>query len=210
MLDEVIWYIGSSYRRQQMNELNIFEKFIKTLREFIKSAPAYQKAQRDEIRQVVGELTDALTSGLDLAIVYVKNTQYARDHEVVDHLLQSRRHLGDGMREFKICGALYNLADRFQAWFDGIKTTIAMGRIEEVQYLIRDLAHGERNILDHLQSVGQELTDEADALRGSKPETDTWRHKRRDLHIKITQIVAGLQKLRDDFSREARQLVAKL
>jgi hypothetical protein len=189
---------------------NTLAQIVKELKSLVVAAAKLNQKERQEIREVVGELLDTLCDGLDMTIVYMNHAKHARDHELVEHLLHAREVLRRSFSEFKVCGGLYNLRDRFSRIFDPVRASISVGHIKEIGYLVNDLACGERSILDFLEDRGIWMTEQADKMASMTPGSTEWQRARTKLLADLQSHIAVLQDKRNELKRDVRHLIDNL
>lgn len=128
---------------------------------------------RQEIRNVVGSLSDELDRALRLADSYLVGAQFSKDdNELSIYLLDVDRKLMHSFLEHHICAGLYHLADRFGQVFDPVKFSVTISNYHEIPALISHLKSGERAVLDDLDEMAQQLRNEGDRLRNNPGQAD--------------------------------------
>jgi hypothetical protein len=186
---------------------SIFKSLLEATKAIVAGASKLNRKEREEIRAVVGELLDTLCDSLDMTIIYLNHTKHARDHELVDHLMGARSALNHSFREFKVCGGLYNLRDRFSRILDPVRATVDIRRIGEIGFLVNDLACGERNILDYLEGTGTWMRENADKLANLPPGSAAWDKAKKSLLADLQSQISVLQDMRNDLKRDVRHLI---
>jgi hypothetical protein len=190
--------------------MDIFSLFTGTFKKIVAAGPKVNAEERKRILEVVGELGDTLRDSLMLTIIYLSHAKHARDDEFADHLANGRSQLRESFREFKICGGLYNLRDRFGQVFNPTKFAVDIGRMQEMEYLINDLAHGERTVIDFLGDLTEWMSDEAEALRKLKPGTKDWDQRRKTAVAAIDGHIAHLGAKQMRLVREVRHIFDRM
>ena len=148
-----------------MSTLKAFFEAGKTILSFGSSANA---SSREEIRTVVGQLSDELDRALLLADSYLVGVQYSRDdNDLVQYLQSVNGKLMGSFHEHHICAGLYQLADRFGQLFDPTRFSASMANYSEIPRLIDHLKNGERAVLDELDDVVQNLQQQAMLLNNA-------------------------------------------
>ena len=190
--------------------MDIFSLFTSTFKKVIAAGPKINAEERRRIQEVVGELGDTLGDSLSLTIIYLSHARHARDHEFADHLAHGRERLRQSFHEFKVCGGLYNLRDRFKQLFNPTKYAVDMSRMQEIDYLITDLAHGERTVIDFLGDLTEWMSDEADALKKLKPGTKEWDQRRKTVVAALDGHIANLRDKQKALAREVRHILDRM
>ncbi|QNN23361.1 hypothetical protein HED60_14100 [Planctomycetales bacterium ZRK34] len=190
--------------------MDIFSLFTDTFKKIAAKGPKVNAEERERIRQVVGELGDTLSDSLLLTIIYLSHARHARDTEFAEHLAHGRDRLRESFREFKICGGLYNLRDRFGQIFSPTKYAVDMDRMKEIEYLIRDLAHGERTVIDFLGDLTDWMSTEAEALSKVAVGTDDWNQRRKTAVMAIDGHIEHLRKKQKDLVRDVRHIIDRM
>ena len=115
---------------------------------------------RQEIREVVGNLSDELDRALSLADSYLAGAQYSKDDaELSRYLSDVDKALMNSFLEHHICAGLYNLADKFNQVFDPTRFSVSLQHYREIPDLITQLKQGERAVLDDLDDITKQLRD---------------------------------------------------
>jgi hypothetical protein len=190
--------------------MDIFNLFTDTLKKIIAAGPKINADERHRIQEVVGELGDTLSDSLSLTIIYLSHARHARDHEFADHLANARERLHASFFEFKVCGGLYNLRDRFSQLFDPALYTLGIGRMGEIRSLIHDLANGERSVIDFLRELTDWMTDEANELRKLTIGTADWIRRREAVVTAIDGHIAHLRTKRDNLVHDVRHIMDRM
>ena len=193
-----------------MSLAGIFGLLVETAKSFAMAGPKLNREQREQIREVVGELLDTLTDSLDLTIIYLNHAKHARPDELVAHLADARWKLNQSFREFKICGGLYNLRDRFRALVSLPKLAVNAQRVDEIVHLVNDLADGERSVLDFLEGRTRWMNSKADALAKLKPGSVGWNKARGELLKELNAEVDAIEEMRDGLKRDVRHLIDRM
>jgi len=145
--------------------MGLFDEIRKALMDLVVVLPKLNREHRKEIREVVLQLQSELERSITLAIFYLDGVSRIKPRqELLDHLYHAPQSLMDTYNEYKICAGLYGLADRFNEWFSSIRGSVNVNQIQSVETLIRDLAGGERLVIDGLRGTTQTLADAAREL----------------------------------------------
>jgi hypothetical protein len=147
--------------------LKAFFEAGKTILSFGSAANA---SSREEIRTVVGQLSDELDRALMLADSYLIGVQYSRnDQDLVQYLQSVNGKLMGSFHEHHVCAGLYQLADKFGQIFDPTRLSVSINNYSEIPILINHLKHGERAVLDELDDITQALQQLAIQLSNATP-----------------------------------------
>ncbi len=150
-----------------MTTLKAFFEAAKTILTYGAKANA---TSREEIRAVVGQLSDELDRALMLADSYLIGVQYSRDdHELAQYLQAVNGKLMGSFHEHHVCAGLYQLADKFDQMFDPTRFAISVENYSEIPKLIGHLKNGERAVLDELEEITQTMQSLALQLSNSAP-----------------------------------------
>jgi len=145
--------------------MSTLESFLKAGRAFIAAAASTNATCRQEIRDVVGLLSDELDRGLSLADTYLAGARYSADDAALGrYLAEARARISDNLREHQVCAGLYQLADRFEQLFDPVRFSVSIAHLGEIPELIRHLKDGERAVIDDLGAMADDLFDHASRL----------------------------------------------
>jgi hypothetical protein len=118
--------------------------------------------QRQEIRDVVGELADELDRGLQLVkfrvdgAIRIATSSSSPPGELDAYLAESEVKLSNSFSEFKICRGIREKRDHFAQLFHPAKASIRTENIGKVERLLGELERDERLIYDE---VGPLLND---------------------------------------------------
>lgn len=127
---------------------------------------------RQEIRDVVGKLSDELDRALSIADSYLVGVQFSKDDQELEAYLTSvDSKLMNSFLEHHICAGLYHLADEFKQVFNPKKFTVSLDSFTQIPALIQLLKDGERAVLDDLDEMRIGLRDLALALKGATGQT---------------------------------------
>jgi hypothetical protein len=127
---------------------------------------------RQEIRDIVGKLSDELDRALSLADSYLVGARFSKDDaELSNYLGSVDGKLMNSFYEHHICAGLYHLADKFGQVFDRTRFSVSIASYDEIPELIRHLKDGERAVLDDLQTMAQQLRDYAAQVARATPQT---------------------------------------
>lgn len=148
--------------------------FFNAVRPIVTLGASTNASCRQEIRDVVGKLSDELDRALLLADSYLAGARYSKDDtELFQYLSQVDSKLMSSFLEHHICAGLYHLADRFDQVFDPTRFSVSVHSYREIPELISHLKNGERAVLDDLDEMARQLKDYASRLRSASPtETD--------------------------------------
>ena len=150
--------------------MGIFAEFTNAAVGLVKLGPSLDRKQRQEIRDAVGELADELTRALVLAEAYLAGAKNSRDSaDLAIYLRDAPNKLMQSFSEYKICGGLYALEDRFDRVFDPTRLSVAAGSLGEFRALIQSLSFGERMVIDDLDGLMAKLRGLADELDATAP-----------------------------------------
>lgn len=150
-----------------MSTLKAFFEAGKTILSMGSSANA---SSREEIRNVIGQLSDELDRALMLADSYLMGVQYSRDdQDLVQYLQSVNGKLMGSFQEHHVCAGLYQLADKFAQVFDSTRFSVAISNYNEIPILVNHLKSGERAVLDELDDITQALQAQAILLKKATP-----------------------------------------
>lgn len=136
----------------------LLDKIVDTLSDLVVTLPKTNHENRKEIREVVLSVQTEMERAIELAILYIDGTRrISSEQELILHLQGASGSLMNSYNEFKICAGLYGLADRFDEVFSSIKGAINSGQLKTVETLIRDLANGERLVVDGLRGITEKM-----------------------------------------------------
>lgn len=144
-----------------------FKAFLDAAKSIITLGAAANASARQDIRTVVGELSDALERALALTDTYLVGATFAGDDQALArYLADINGTLMGCYHEQQICGELYQLADKFEQLFDPTRFSVAVASYRDIPRLIGELKNGERVILDDLEDMVQALRAESVQLYG--------------------------------------------
>lgn len=150
-----------------MTTIKAFFEAAKTILTF---GAATNASSREEIRTVVGQLSDELDRALMLADSYLIGVQYSKDdYELVQYLQSVNGKLMGSLHEHHVCAGLYQLADKFGQVFDPTRFAVSVKNQSEIPNLIHHLKSGERAVLDELDDITQALQRLASQLQNAAP-----------------------------------------
>ncbi|MGJ8678091.1 MAG: hypothetical protein ACSHX0_11280 [Akkermansiaceae bacterium] len=153
--------------------MGVISEFTKSITNIVRIGGKLNNDQRKEIRDLVGELGDELDRAIRLAQFYLEGGKGIRDSlEMSDYLVSGSHKLMGSYHEYKICAGLYALHDRFDQIFDPVKLAISVGSIQKIHDLINDLSHGERMVIDDLDSMFLSLKELANDLQNAAPDEE--------------------------------------
>lgn len=145
--------------------MNILNDFGKSIASILKFGSKLNKEQREEIRNVVGELADELDRSIRLTQFYLEGIKNLKNKdEIIEYLRDGSNKLLHSYSEYKVCAGLYSLHDRFDQIFDSVKLSVSVGNIDKIHNLIDSLSNGERMIIDGQQTLLNSLREFADEL----------------------------------------------
>ncbi len=146
--------------------MDIFESLRKALLDAITSLPKLNRDNRKKVRDTVLVLQAEIERALTLAMYYLDGVpRIQSQNELIDHLAAAPMKLLDSYNQYKICAGIYGLADEFEEVFSSLPGAIDVKSIQAVKTLVRDLANGERLVLDGLRNTMLLLADCANELR---------------------------------------------
>lgn len=132
--------------------------FIAAVKPIISLGASTNAACREEITKAVGSLNDELIRALDLVDSHLVGAKFSiDDNELSRYLAHTDGTLMTSFKEFHICASLYSLADKFDQIFSPIKLSVNVANLAEIKNLIKELANGEKIIIDDLQDILNEL-----------------------------------------------------
>ncbi|MDX5297384.1 MAG: hypothetical protein LPK85_00385 [Gammaproteobacteria bacterium] len=151
--------------------MSTLQAFLDAARSVISFGATINAQGRQAIREVVGQLGDELDRALMLADSCLAGARYCRDDdERIQYLERFRGKLVDSFHEHQICGALYQLADRFEQVFDPLRLSVSIHEYRAIPALIDNLKNGERAVLDELDEIGLVLYTHAQDLAAESDE----------------------------------------
>ena len=151
--------------------MGVLSEFTNAGLNLVKLGPKLDRTQRREMRDAVGELADELNRALVLTETYLAGAKNAGDAgELARHFRDAPNRLMQDFHEYKVCGGLYDLEDRFKRIFDPMKLSVSVGNAGEFTALIQSLSQGERMILDDLDELMQRLRRLADEIDLATPD----------------------------------------
>ncbi len=113
--------------------------------------------QRQEVRDVVGGISDELTRGLDLVAQRIEGArrialskEKGAKKELVIYLDENVGKLFEAFSEFKICRGLREKRDHFKQVFHPAKAAVRRENIDKVTQLLYELESDERMIIDEV------------------------------------------------------------
>jgi ElaB/YqjD/DUF883 family membrane-anchored ribosome-binding protein len=128
-------------------------------------------ACRQDIRDVVGRLSDELDRALSLADSYLVGVQYSRDDaERIQYLYDARSKLITSFREHHVCAGLDALADKFAQAFEPTRFSVSIAKMGEITDLINQLKNRERAVLDDFDDMVRQLENYAQVLNSTNPD----------------------------------------
>ncbi len=189
--------------------MGVLSEFGKAIVSIVKFGGKLNKDQREGVRKVVGELADELDRALRLAQFYLEGAKNIRDkNELSEYLRSGSQKLMGSYSEYKICAGLYDLHDRFDQIFDPVKLAVAIGNIDKIHALIDSLSHGERMVIDDLDSLFVSLRDLADELDASSQDEEESLKKEIQVMLKIEH--SKLEEHRNTIKETMRQVFDNL
>ncbi len=143
---------------------------IHLFKEFTESLPtkliSKNTDMRKEVVDVVSELADELSRGLELAIIRLQGAkQLDTEAELVAYLAESRRKLVELHSEFKICRGLRNLRVKEKTLFDKPTYAVEIAHRDRVKQLLYEMEKDERLIYDELGTLLQDAESLAQRLK---------------------------------------------
>jgi hypothetical protein len=145
--------------------MGVLSEFMDAAIGVVKVGPKLDRAQRQEIRDVIGQLADELDRALTLTEAYLAGARNSRDAaDMAAYFREAPNKLMQGFNEYKICGGLYALEDRFQRAFDPARLSVSAGNLQQFRRLISSLGYGERMIIDDLDDLMIRLRSLADDI----------------------------------------------
>lgn len=134
------------------------EAFFSAARSIVTLGAQTNAANRAEIRNVVGGLADQLDRALALADAYLGGALVIKDRRELEiYLVGSYSKILQDFHEYKVCSALYQLADEFKQVFNTKRLSVSVGELAEMKLLIERLRDGERAVIDSLDATMQRL-----------------------------------------------------
>jgi len=175
----------------------IVKDFIDAAKSFALSAVNTNRENRAEICKVVITLSDELDRALSLIIIYLEGARNIDDDDKLEDFLHNMRgKLLDTCNEFHVCGALYDLSDRFSQLFDSIKGSVSIGKTDEIERLLWSLKDRERSILDGISKALEQIESVSRRTKGRSERFEA-----------INKALSELRKQRDDVKKVARDIV---
>jgi hypothetical protein len=135
------------------------EAFFSAAKSIVTLGAKANAENRAEIRTVVGNLADQLDRALALADVYLGGALVIKDpKELETYLVASYTKIMQDFHDYKVCSALYQLADEFKQLFSSKRLSVSVGELAETKALIERLRDGERAVIDSLEAIMQRLS----------------------------------------------------
>jgi hypothetical protein len=144
----------------------IIKDFIESAKDFILFAARANSDSRARMRDAVTKLSAELHRATSLVILYLEGAKgIDDDKELTAYLREARGKLLDTCNEFHVCGALYDLCDRFRQLFDPTRGSVSLGQGQSIQKFLFSLRDRERSVLDHIADTLSELEHRASILK---------------------------------------------
>lgn len=151
--------------------MGVLSEFTDAALGLVKVLPQLDRDQRREMRDVIGELADELKRALTLTETYLAGAKNSRDAaDLTAYFRNAPNALMQGFSEYKICGGLYGLEDKFRRLVDTTRLSVSAGNLAEIRTLIQSLSYGERMIIDDLDDLVVRLRQLADEVDASAPD----------------------------------------
>jgi hypothetical protein len=146
------------------------EAFFSAAKSIVSLGATANANNRAQIRTIVGGLADQLDRALVIADVYLAGALVIQDSKELEaYLLPGYSKVMQDFHEYKVCSALYQLADEFSQVFDTKRLSVSMGEMSEIRELIDRLRDGERAVIDSLDAIIQRLYNLALELQSAGP-----------------------------------------
>ena len=130
------------------------EAFFSAAKSIVTLGAKANAENRAEIRSVVGNLADQLDRALAWADVYLGGALVIKDpKELETYLVASYPKIMNDFHEYKVCSALYQLADEFNQLFSTKRLSVSVSELAETKVLIERLRDGERAVIDSLEAI---------------------------------------------------------
>jgi hypothetical protein len=159
---------------------------------------------RKEVVDVVSELADELSRGLELAVIRLQGAkQLDSDKELIDYLSKSGDVLVGLHSEFKICRGLRNLRTKEKTIFDKPSYAVDISNRDRIKRLLYEMEKDERLIYDELGSMLQDGYGLAQRLKTKHvtiPEVQKW----------IVGQIASLRARQASLKNLAREFIEKV
>jgi hypothetical protein len=161
-----------TWKRNWGGPVTTLKAFFEAGKKIISFGAAANASSREDIRSIVGQLSDELDRALMLADSYLTGVQYSRDDQELAQYLQSvNGKLAGSYHEHHVCAGLYQLADKFGQVFDPTRFSVSINSYKEIPMLISHLKSGERAVLDELDDTTHALQKLAAELSKASPAT---------------------------------------
>jgi hypothetical protein len=159
---------------------------------------------RKEVVDVVSDLADELSRGLELAILRMQGAkQLDSDQELIDYLSNSGHVLVSLHSEFKICKGLRNLRAKETTIFDKPSYAVDVSNRERIKSLLSEMEKDERLIYDELGGLLQDGYGLAQRLK-TKHVTVT------DVQKWIAEQITSLRARQASLKNLAREFIEKI
>jgi hypothetical protein len=194
-----------------MPQMGVLGDFYELAKDLIKAGPDINAAARKQIRQVVGALGDELETVLDITIIYLRTGAATPDSKKLEeHLYDAPAKLLGYYKEFKVCEGLYGLRDEFDQVFNAKRWAVSIRDFWRLPNLVRDLAVGERSMLDDLRDIVQALTQLSDKLRSKNTNPSEREHAVEAVHCNLREMISDLEQRKNALRASVRVVIDKL
>ena len=110
---------------------------------------ATNATSRDELIEVVSEMTTEVQEGLALVATYIRGAAYLETKEEIGkHFFEAEKTLYRYHSEFKLCQGIRKIRDRFTRMFDAMPYSIELGERQKIESLFSELQLDENMILE--------------------------------------------------------------
>jgi len=181
-----------------------FKAFLDAAKAIVTLGASTNATARQEIRNVVGELTDELDRALSLTDSYLVGAKFsADDRELAHYLADVDGKLRGSFHEHHICAGLHHLADKFGQLFDPTRFSVSIANHSEIPTLVNKLQNREQVVIDDLEDMVNKLRDCSSRLYDGK--------------MSRAEVLAAVEAQREDIAQhrqavkdERRTLLGKL